>query len=81
MSTPKSFLFAIVGAEYLLRLLPRGTHEYAKFIRPSELERWIRASGLTLRDLTGMHYNPVLRYYWLGPGVGVNYMVRCSRDD
>ena len=79
--TPKSFLFAIVGAEYVLRLLPRGTHEYAKFIRPSELESWIRASGLSLRDLTGMHYNPVLRYYWLGPGVGVNYMVRCSRDD
>lgn len=78
--TPKSFLFAIVGAEYVLRLLPRGTHEYAKFIRPSELEQWVRASGLTLRDLTGMHYNPVLRYYWLGPGVDVNYLMHCRRD-
>lgn len=78
--TPKSFLFAIVGAEYVLRLLPRGTHDYAKFIRPSELDAWTRASGLALRDLTGMHYNPVLRYYWLGPGVDVNYLVHCSRD-
>ncbi len=78
--TPKSFLFAIVGAEYVLRLLPRGTHEYAKFIRPSEMEGWIRGNGLTLRDLTGMHYNPLLRYYWLAPGVDVNYLVHCSRD-
>lgn len=78
--TPKSFLFAIVGAEYLLRLLPRGTHDYGKFIRPSELDGWMRASGLGLRDLTGMHYNPILRYYWLGPGVDVNYLVHCHRD-
>jgi len=77
---PKSFLFAIIGAEYVLRLLPRGTHEYAKLIRPSELEAWIRAAGLHLEDLIGLHYNPVLRYYWLGPGVDVNYMMATVRQ-
>lgn len=76
---PKAWLFAIVGAEYLLRLLPRGTHEYRKLIRPAELERWCRAAGLTLREMTGMHYNPVSRRYWLGPGVDVNYLVHSVR--
>lgn len=70
---PKSWLFAIVGAEYVLRLLPRGTHEYLKFIKPSELERWARSAGLHTRELTGMHYNPLTRHYSLGPGVDVNY--------
>ncbi len=76
---PKSFLFAIVGAEYLLKLLPRGTHEYLKFIRPSELERMCRAAGLNLRELTGMHYHPLTRRYSLGPGVDVNYLLHAVR--
>jgi 2-polyprenyl-6-hydroxyphenyl methylase/3-demethylubiquinone-9 3-methyltransferase len=71
---PKSFLFAIVGAEYLLQLLPKGTHEYAKFIRPSELESWSRIAGLSIREYTGMHYNPLGKSYWLAPGVDVNYL-------
>ncbi len=70
---PKSWLFAIVGAEYVLHLLPRGTHDYMKFIKPSELERWARHAGLTIRELTGMHYNPLTRHYSLGAGVDVNY--------
>ena len=72
---PKSYLFAIIGAEYVLRLLPKGTHDYRKLIRPSELDGWARIAGLTLHDLTGLHYNPLTRNYWLGPGVAVNYMV------
>lgn len=76
---PKAFLFAIVGAEYVLRLLPRGTHEYMKFIRPSELDAWSRAAGLRLCELTGMHYNPLLKHYWLGPGVDVNYVAHLER--
>ena len=78
---PKSFLFAIVGAEYLLKLLPRGTHEYLKFIRPSELERMCRAASLDLRELTGMHYHPLTRHYSLGPGVDVNYIAYGMRGD
>jgi len=77
---PKSFLFAIVGAEYLLRLLPRGTHEYNKFIKPSELESWIRGAGLALREITGMSYNPLIQRYSLGYDVDVNYLVHCQRD-
>lgn len=76
---PKSYLFAIVGAEYLLRLLPRGTHDFSKFIRPSELERWARHAGLTTRDITGMSYNPLTRSYSLGRDVSVNYMVHATR--
>lgn len=72
---PKSFLFAIVGAEYLLRLLPKGTHDFAKFIRPSELDCWIREAGLATQDITGLLYNPLTRTYKLGPDVDVNYMV------
>ena len=71
---PKSFLFAIVGAEYVLRLLPRGTHEYARFIRPSELVGLARAAGLAAEDLTGMTYNPLTRVYALGRDVAVNYI-------
>lgn len=78
---PKSFLFAIVGAEYVLKMLPRGTHEYMKFIKPSELERWMRAAGLGLRELTGMHYNPITKHYTLGPGVDVNYLAFAERSD
>ena len=72
---PKSFVMAIVGAEYILRLLPKGTHEYAKFIRPSELTGWSRDAGLQLKEMIGMHYNPFSRQYSLGPGVDVNYII------
>jgi len=73
---PKSYLFAIVGAEYVLRMLPRGTHDYAKFIRPSELSHWIRAAGLDVDDITGLTYNPLSGVYKLDPrDVDVNYMV------
>ena len=75
---PKAYLFAIVGAEYLLRLLPRGTHDYSKFIRPSEMEAWAREAGLQLVDLTGMSYNPLTQEYTLGTDVSVNYLA-CFR--
>jgi len=78
---PKSWLFAIVGAEYILKLLPRGTHEYLKFIKPSELERWCRRAGLSVREYTGMHYNPLTQRYTLGPGVDVNYIVHAKRSE
>jgi 2-polyprenyl-6-hydroxyphenyl methylase/3-demethylubiquinone-9 3-methyltransferase len=76
---PKSFLFAIVGAEYILRLLPRGTHEYAKLIRPSELAGHCRAAGLSVNDLTGMTYNPLTKVYSLGRDVDVNYLVAARK--
>lgn len=76
---PKAYLFAIVGAEYVLRMLPKGTHEYRKFIRPSELDAWARAGGLQLAALTGLHHNPLTKSYWLGPGVAVNYLAHCRR--
>ena len=76
---PKSFFFAIVGAEYVLRLLPRGTHEYARFIRPSELSRHARDAGLDLHAMKGMEYNPLTRRYWLSGDTSVNYLVACRR--
>ncbi|MFV1972799.1 MAG: bifunctional 2-polyprenyl-6-hydroxyphenol methylase/3-demethylubiquinol 3-O-methyltransferase UbiG, partial [Thiohalobacterales bacterium] len=76
---PKAWLFAVIGAEYLLNMLPKGTHEYSKFIRPSEMEAWARHSGLQLTDLTGMSYNPLTREYRLGSDVSVNYLVSFSR--
>ena len=78
---PKSFVFAIVGAEYVLNLLPRGTHEYEKFIRPSELESWARTAGLHLQDSIGMHYNPITKVYSLGPNVDVNYLMHFRRAE
>lgn len=78
---PKSWLFAIVGAEYVLNLLPKGTHEYMKFIKPSELERWVRAARLSVREYTGMHYNPLFKQYSLGHGVDVNYIAYCRPND
>jgi 2-polyprenyl-6-hydroxyphenyl methylase/3-demethylubiquinone-9 3-methyltransferase len=72
---PKSYLFAILGAEYILRMLPRGTHDYQKFIRPSELAAYIRGAGLALKDATGLHFNPLTQRYWLAPNVDVNYMM------
>jgi len=76
---PKSFVFAIIGAEYVLKLLPAGTHEYQKFIRPSELEEWARIAGLELRASIGMHYNPLTKDYSLGPNVDVNYLMHFQR--
>jgi len=76
---PKSFLFAIVGAEYVLRLLPRGTHEYARFIRPSELARFARDAGLDVQTMKGMEYNPLTRRYWLSADASVNYLLACRR--
>ncbi len=73
---PKSFAMAIVGAEYLLNLVPRGTHQYEKFIKPAELDQWCRQSGLDLLEMTGLHYNPLFKSYSLGPGLDVNYMAR-----
>ena len=72
---PQSFLFAIVGAEYVLRLLPRGTHEYSKFIKPSELSRAARNAGLELVELIGMTYNPITKVYALGRDTDVNYLM------
>ena len=76
---PKSFVFAIVGAEYVLNLLPKGTHEYAKFIRPAELAAHARAAGLTLQAMKGLQYNPITRRYWLNDDTSVNYMVATQR--
>jgi len=79
--TAKAFAFAIVGAEYILKLLPAGTHEYEKFIRPSELESWARQAGLVLQHSIGMHYNPLTSEYRLGPGLDVNYLMHFKRID
>ena len=76
---PKSFLFAIVGAEYVLNLLPKGTHEYARFIKPSELARWSREAGLDLVDTQGMEYNPLTRRYFLSGDTSVNYLLALRR--
>ena len=75
----KSFLFAIVGAEYLLNLLPRGTHEYAKFIKPSELASYCRSAELSLEEIKGMQYNPLSGHYWINTDSSVNYMFATSR--
>ena len=76
---PKAFLFAIVGAEYVLNLLPRGTHEFAKFIKPSELAAYARAAGLDLQHTRGMEYNPLTRHYWLSANTSVNYMLATQK--
>lgn len=73
----KSYLFAVIGAEYVLRLLPRGTHSYAKFIRPSELAAWCREAGLDMGRLVGTTYNPLTKIYALGPDTDVNYILHC----
>jgi 2-polyprenyl-6-hydroxyphenyl methylase / 3-demethylubiquinone-9 3-methyltransferase len=77
---PKSYLFAVVGAEYVLKLLPKGTHDYLRFIKPSELSRWSRAAGLRADELIGMTYNPLTRRYRLGRDCDVNYLLRTTRD-
>ncbi|NLZ12149.1 MAG: bifunctional 2-polyprenyl-6-hydroxyphenol methylase/3-demethylubiquinol 3-O-methyltransferase UbiG [Alcaligenaceae bacterium] len=76
---PKSFLFAIVGAEYVLRLLPRGTHSYEKFIKPSELSRAVRQSGLTVMEMAGMGYNPITDLYSLSKDTSVNYLMATQK--
>jgi 2-polyprenyl-6-hydroxyphenyl methylase/3-demethylubiquinone-9 3-methyltransferase len=75
----KAFLFAIVGAEHVLQLLPKGTHEYARFIRPSELAQWCRNAGLELTDTRGMGYNPLTKRYSLSSDTGVNYLIACRK--
>jgi 2-polyprenyl-6-hydroxyphenyl methylase/3-demethylubiquinone-9 3-methyltransferase len=77
--TPLAFILGIVGAEHVARLLPRGTHRYDRFIRPSELSAWIRAAGLQLRDIAGLHYNPLTRSVMLGGNVQVNYLVHAVK--
>ena len=76
---PKSFLFAIVGAEYILNLLPKGTHDYEKFIKPSELINMMENNGLEIKELTGMSYNPLTKNYWLGKNVDVNYLIHAKK--
>jgi 2-polyprenyl-6-hydroxyphenyl methylase/3-demethylubiquinone-9 3-methyltransferase len=77
---PKSYLFAVVGAEYVLKLLPRGTHDYAKFLKPSELARFCREAGLTVNDVIGMSYNPFTKVYSLGRDTDVNYIVATQKN-
>ncbi len=77
---PKAYLFAVIGAEYVLNMLPRGTHDYTKFIKPSELASWIRLAGLSLNHQIGMSYNPITQHYWLGDDVSVNYMMHTVKD-
>jgi 2-polyprenyl-6-hydroxyphenyl methylase/3-demethylubiquinone-9 3-methyltransferase len=72
---PKSYIMAILGAEYILKMLPKGTHDYSKFIKPSELSRFIREAGLEIIDMIGLHFNPITDTYWLAPNVDVNYMI------
>lgn len=76
---PKSYLFAIVGAEYVLRLLDRGTHDYAKFITPAELDKMAVNAGFTRQDIIGLHYNPLTKRYWLAQNVDVNYMIAVQK--
>jgi len=76
---PKSFLFAIIGAEYILKLVRKGTHTYRKFVKPAELEDWGQACGLRFQDLTGLHYNPFTRKYSMGGNTHVNYMMHFRR--
>ncbi|MBC7944811.1 MAG: bifunctional 2-polyprenyl-6-hydroxyphenol methylase/3-demethylubiquinol 3-O-methyltransferase UbiG [Burkholderiales bacterium] len=77
---PKAYLFAVIGAEYVLNLLPRGTHDYAKFIKPSELAAMCRGAGLRVESLTGMSYNPFSKVYALGANTDVNYILHCRRE-
>lgn len=79
---PKSYLFAIIGAEYVLNMLERGTHDYQKFITPAELDKMCQIAGFRRLDLTGLHYNPLTRHYWLSNrNVDVNYMMAVVKDD
>ena len=77
---PKAYLFAVIGAEYVLNILPRGTHDYTKFIKPSELASWMRFAGLSLNHQIGMSCNPITQHYWLSDDVSVNYMMHTVKD-
>ncbi len=77
---PKAYLFAVIGAEYLLNMLPKGTHEYQKFIKPSELSSWARDSGLNVNKLRGLGYNPLIDHYSLGDDVSVNYLIHTQKS-
>ena len=77
---PRSYLFAVIGAEYILNLLPKGTHDYEKFIKPSELAKWIRDAGLNSKETIGLSYNPITDNYWLGKDIQVNYMVHAKKE-
>ena len=79
--TPKAWAMAIVGAEYVLNLLPRGTHEYDKFVRPSELRQWATQAGLIHRDSCGLHYNPLTSEYTMGGNVDVNYFMHFEKPE
>lgn len=78
---PKAYLLAILGAEYILRMLPRGTHDYKKFLRPSELDQFLRQAGLSLESMKGISYHPLLRKYQLSTDISVNYMIHCQRRE
>ena len=78
---PKAYLFAVVGAEYLLKMLPKGTHEYKKFIKPSELSAYVRNANLEFKDVTGMVYNPLLKEYKLARDVDVNYLMHATKPE
>ena len=76
---PRSYLFAIIGAEYLLNLLPKGTHDYSKFIKPSELSKWLNKSNLNTIEVVGLSYNPITDNYWFGKDIAVNYLLHASK--
>jgi len=76
---PKAYLFAVIGAEYILKMLPKGTHDYKRFIRPSEMASWCRQAGLEVCDITGLSYNPLSQVYSLGDDVKVNYLIHCRK--
>jgi len=78
---PRSYLFAVIGAEYILNLLPKGTHDYDKFIKPSELAKWTREANLKTLETTGLSYNPITDNYWLGKDIQVNYMVHARKEE
>jgi len=76
---PKAYLFAVVGAEYIMNMLPKGTHDYKRFIKPSEMASWCRQAGLEVQDITGLSYNPLTKTYSLGDDVKVNYLMHCRK--
>jgi 2-polyprenyl-6-hydroxyphenyl methylase/3-demethylubiquinone-9 3-methyltransferase len=77
---PKAYLLAVLGAEYMLKMLPKGTHDYKRFIKPSEMARWCRQAGLDVQDITGLSYNPLSKTYSLGDDVKVNYLMHCKKS-
>ena len=77
---PKSYLFAIIGAEYILNLLPKGTHDYKKFIKPSELGEYVREAGFEMNEIIGLTYNPITQVYSLGRDTDVNYLIACTKN-